>query len=180
MTPSFMEFLAKLLWELKCNKTNAATADIQQLCRIVEYGQQFTYLWGTQHISHSTQHIADSTQHLALSTQHIAYSKQHTSHSTKHIAFSTQHITHSTQHIAHSTQHIAHITQHIAHSASLLALASIRIGWGVDFPRASKAWESDMSVMNWSPLSQSVSGLKQSLISASLPLIESSDPQPPR
>ena len=25
---------------------NAATADIQQLRRIVEYGQQFTYLWG--------------------------------------------------------------------------------------------------------------------------------------
>ena len=50
----------------------------------------------------------------------------------------------------------------------------------MDLPRANPAWESDMSVINWSPLSQSVSGLKQSLISASLPLIESSDPQPPR
>ena len=26
---------------------NDATVDIQQLRRIVEYGQQFTYLWGT-------------------------------------------------------------------------------------------------------------------------------------
>ena len=28
-------------------RKNAATADIQQHRRIVEYGQQFTYLWGT-------------------------------------------------------------------------------------------------------------------------------------
>ena len=64
-------------------------------------------------------------------------------------------------------------------SAELLVLASIRISWGVDLSRAYPAWESDLLVMNWSPLSQSVSGLEQSLILDSLPLIESSDPQPP-
>ena len=64
-------------------------------------------------------------------------------------------------------------------TAELLALASIRMSRGVDLSRANPAWESDLSVMNWSPLSQSVSGLKQSLILDSIPLIESSDPQPP-
>ena len=64
-------------------------------------------------------------------------------------------------------------------TAELLALASIRIIWGVDLPRANPAWESDMSVMNWSPLSQSGSGLKQSLIKDSLPLLESSESQSP-
>ena len=64
-------------------------------------------------------------------------------------------------------------------TAKLLALASIRINWGVDLSRANPAWESDMSVMNWSPLSQLSSGLKQSLIKASVPLLESSNLQSP-
>ena len=52
----------------------------------------------------------------------------------------------------------------------------------MDLSRANPAWESDLSVMNWSPLSQSVSGLKQSLILVSLlagSMLEGYNPPPP-
>ena len=81
--------------------------------------------------------------------------------------------------IINSNTSIVHLLRQCIITAELLALASIRISWGVDLSRANPAWESDMSVMNWSPLSQSGSGLKQSLIKASLPLLESSDLQSP-
>ena len=72
-----------------------------------------------------------------------------------------------------STSNVLLLRQSV-NTAELLAFASIRISWGVDLSRANPAWESDLSVMNWSPLSQSVSGQNRVL-----DWIESSDPQPP-